>query len=204
MINRNRFANRVKERGIKMANMTLPSGLLINIEKNILGQHNKNDGVLGYYDRIEIKPVYHWFDYSPQKALPGGGMARKQTISFYPIKLLFPEPDVIRALESNGLDYTSWQGKLSESHMSENDLYGFFAAFPCVTVALVNLTDKFKGDFPREVCDGQLKRFAKVIGGFKRTLQRIDGVDFSKAHCCVLPTLGYSDYCILLAEHHWI
>lgn len=186
-----------------MAGITLPSGLMINIEKNILGLHHEDDGVLGYYDRLEIKPVYHWFDYLPHKVLSGKGQARKQTISFYPIKLLFPDQDVMKSLKDKGLDYKSWQEIYSTSRKQKSRANSFFSQFPCVTVALINLTDKFKGPAPRKTCSTQLIRLAKTIEGFEQTLQGTNNEDFSEAHCCVLPTLGYSDYCILLAERHW-
>lgn len=185
-----------------------PCGLLIKLEKNALGQHQSNSNyILGYYDRLAIEPIDHWLTYSPKNAAVLNAINKEYaqfprdsdalSVSSYPIKLIFPAKDVISTLTRNGLDYTSWQRNyLPASLVSPQK--SMFDTYPCVSVILINLTDRFKGDFPRDFCAGLLKSLSDVIkdcGLSKRELR--------EAHCCLMPSLGYSDYCILLAEKNW-
>lgn len=173
-----------------------PCGLLVNLEKDTLGSHHKrNDFVIGYFDRITILPIKHWLGFSPRNTVAAEQF--HQSVSSYPIKLIFPETGIADELGKRGWDYESWR-RLPESLFEEN---------PCITAVLVNLTDAFKGNTPRDVCGEQLRRFIEVIENGKFHLRGTKlpfrASEFSDAHCCILPSLGYSDYCILFAEKSW-
>lgn len=186
-----------------------PCGLCIKLEKDLLGERGAADGgehVLGYFDRVYINSVERWLDYSPRNSSPqeSGEVdlgKRGGSISAYPIKLLFPPAESIQKLERGSLDYASWRvlGQGNENKLSE-----LFEENPCITAILINLTDEFKGALPRDICGKQLLRLAQVI---EKAAQHKEGAysqrDLTQAHCCILPSLGYSDYCILLAEKQW-
>ena len=191
-------------------------GLVIKLEKDTLGKrHNGDNYVLGYYDRLDIQPIYNWFSYSPGNVLaeqkkPDGGQTGEpvlRPISYYPIKLVFPANEVSSRLEELGLNYSSWKRSRPLSGKTNEDFSTFFDSYPCISVVLINLTDQFKGDFPRDVCTEQLERLAQVIkkGNYQigETITAFDREAFHEAHCCILPSLGYSDYCILFAEKSW-
>lgn len=186
-----------------------PCGLIVRLEKDVLwSEHCGDDPILGYFDHMEFQPIDSWLQFSPRTTaveLDGKDSEdeiKEQPLSMYPIKLLFPEQAVMDALsETAGLNYTAWRGTIPEL-LKDN---------PCITVLLVNLTDEFKGEFPRDYCGKQLKRFAETIeaGQF---LYLDNGVgelsDYNQAwaqeaNFCIMPSLGYSDYCILLAERDW-
>ena len=184
---------------------TKPCGITIKLEKDILwAPHHGDDYILGYFDRITFQPVKYWLGFSPGASAirfdSRNSKTEKQSIpsyplSGYPIKLLFPASKMIGRLEDCGLDYQSWQGNIS----------ALLDRYPCVTVALVNLTDDFKGRWPQDVCGEQLERFAQIIRDGKYLPQGVQDeipVSFAQAgtediHLCILPSLGYSDYCIL-------
>ncbi len=189
-------------------------GLCIKLEKDLLGERGSADGgehVLGYFDRVYIDPVKRWLDYSPRNSAPQNSLSgesgevdcgkHSRSISAYPIKLLFPPTKSIQKLERGGLDYASWRVSGSGN---ENELSKLFEENPCITAILINLTDEFKGALPRDICGKQLLCLAQVI---KEAAQRerasYSQEDLTQAHCCILPSLGYSDYCILLAEKQW-
>lgn len=164
-------------------------GLLIRIEKNMLGDRKHSENyVMGYFDRLMIEPVKQWFDFSPHKtslSQNNGPLA----VSSYPIKLIFPSDAITDELRKSGWDYEDWQENPQE----------LIQQFPCVTVALINLTDKFKGTIPRDTCNKQLLRLSNMI----HQTGRFDTQALRDAHICILPSLGYSDYCILSAEKGW-
>lgn len=181
---------------------TKPCGLIIKLGKDTLGgRHGDNNYVLGYFDRLEFQAVNRWLDFSPNKTALGtctaSGQVGSQPVSSYPIKLLFPTMETIAELEKEGLDYECWMkvGRMEQECLASEDP-SLFEQYPCITVVLVNLTDGFKADYPRDICGDLLKRFVKVVGSF-------EDPNFKDAHCCVFPTLGYSDYCILFAEKSW-
>ena len=191
-----------------MAKIKKPCGLLITLEKNALGQHqSSNNYILGYYDRLAIEPIDHWLTYSPRNTTALGILNKERkrfledgdvlSVSNYPIKLIFPTEEVIAHLENQGLDYASWQCNYLPASPSSSE-ESMFDVYSCISVILINLTDQFKGNFPRDFCDELLKSLSRVIensGLRKESLQ--------EAHCCLMPSLGYSDYCILLAEKDW-
>ena len=189
-----------------------PCGLIIRLEKDALwAKRDGDDPVLGYFDHMRFQLIDSWLDFSPRTtAVELHGEDSKSfedaingsLLSMYPIKLLFPEQTVMDELcQSVGLSYNSWLDGIDR--LLERN--------PCLTVLLVNLTDEFKGDFPRDPCGEQLKRFADVIrqGQFLFP-DSGDGEpvpydpDWARnASLCVMPSLGYSDYCIIMAETDW-
>ncbi len=187
-----------------MAKKKNPCGLLIQLEKNALGQHqNGNNYIMGYYDRLTIKPVSNWLSYSPRNSAPSISKCRvipahgDDSISSYPIKLIFPAKHIREKLGKTGLYYESWQ--TNQLDYSQNQpTRGLFDDFPCISIILVNLTDAFKGEFPRDYCDELLIQLSEVISSCELSPSKLEN-----AHCCILPSIGYSDYCILLAEKDW-
>lgn len=176
------------------------SGLLIKLEKDALGnRQNGTDYLIGYFDRLSIQPVDRWLSFSPKFTAPHSEAKNDsfRPVSFYPIKLLFPNKTTIKYLQERGWDYESWQ----------DEEFDIFKNSPCITVALVNLTDTFKGKSPRDTVEAQLLRFIEAIedGTFYLHGKEVSFSfsEFKKAHCCILPSIGYSDYCILLAEETW-
>ena len=188
--------------------------MTIKLEKDILwAPHRGNDYILGYFDRITFSSVKNWLGFSPRASAvqfdsrqPKAGKKKKTDIpsyplSGYPIKLLYPSSKTICYLEGLGLDYQSWQGNVT----------ALLDDYPCATVALVNLTGEFKKQWSQDVCGEQLRHLAQVIRTGRYLLRGKKNeatVPFEKArtediHLCILPSLGYSDYCILLAEKDW-
>lgn len=188
-----------------------PCGLIVRLEKDALWSKRYGENpVLGYFDQMEFQPIYSWLQFSPRTTAVelydenDKDEVSKQPLSMYPIKLLFPEQTVMNTLnEETGLNYTVWRGNVPEL-LKQN---------PCITVLLVNLTDEFKGEFPRDPCGAQLRHFAKVIEeGLFLDPNDKKGIGMlcpykrewaQEANLCIMPSLGYSDYCILLAERSW-
>ena len=193
---------------------TKPCGMTIKLEKDILwAPHRGNDYILGYFDRITFSSVKNWLGFSPRASAvqfdsrqPKAGKKEKTDIpsyplSGYPIKLLYPSSKTIGYLEGLGLDYQSWQGNVT----------ALLDDYPCATVALVNLTRDFKKHWSQDVCGEQLRHLAQVIhtgrylprGKENEATVPFEGAGTEDIHLCILPSLGYSDYCILLAEKDW-
>ncbi len=175
-----------------------PCGLLVQIEKDALGRrHNQADYMIGYFDRLSIQPIQTWLQFMPSAITPNYSKVEAQPVSVYPIKLLFPSQEITSTLLGLGLDYESWA----------SGEYAFFDQYPCITVALINLTDLFKGSFPKASLDEQLMRFAKIAvqADYYRDGKKnqFSSDDLKDAHFCILPSLGYSDYCLLFAEKGW-
>lgn len=186
---------------------TDPCGLILKLEKDALWTpHLGNNFVLGYFDRLTFQRVDRWFDFSPRTSairfdpkqsssdVRGAGFP----LSMYPIKMLFPSSNVMERLHERGLDYAFWM----------NDIAKQLDSFPCLTVVLINLTDAFKEKrVTHDTCDKQLEQLVKVLdGGLFYTLGGAAPFDKAKAeaaHLCIMPSLGYSDYCVLIAEKDW-
>lgn len=190
-------------------NASRPCGLTIKLEKDILwAPHSGSDYILGYFDKISFLQVYGWLDFSPRATAAraamearGGGPVDKRhnPLSTYPLKLLFPSQETMDALKGWGFDYQFWMGRLPDS----------LDRCPSVTVMLVNLTDSFKDSVGKDVCGEQLAALAQVLhsGTFIRDGKTepapVGPEEFQNAHLCILPSLGYSDYCVLMAEEDW-
>lgn len=179
-----------------------PCGLIVKLGKDILwSEHRGTVPVLGYFDYVEFQQIHHWLQFSPRTTAVGfQNDTEGNPLSMYPIKLIFPEASVVNRLEESvGLSYTSWMGDLSK----------LLIQYPCVTILMVNLTDEFKGEIPRDPCGAQLERLARTIqeGQFllpgEKEPTAFNPAKATDAHLCIMPSLGYSDYCILLAEKTW-
>ena len=204
------MAKREQKAKNKKAARAVPCGLTIKLEKDLLGKRlDTDDGehVLGYFDRLYIRPVERWLDFSPKNTAPTerGGTGKDDgewPISSYPIKLLFPTSKDIKELEKCGLRYGRWRDPTTSG---AGAFRKFFDRYPCTTVILINLTDTFKGSFPRDICGKQMLRLAQVVQEAARRAGLSSGGrdGLVEANCCILPSLGYSDYCILMAEEQW-
>lgn len=186
-----------------MERETTPCGLRIKLEKDPLGiRRVSSDNVLGYYDRLSIQTVQKWLEFSPRNTAPQPKIPAEsaaQPISAYPIKLLFPNAKTVQKLKELGLCYDVWQNSSPDDHFQL-----LFNEYPCITVILANLTDKFKGKLPRNICEDQIVRFAECVkAGADDPKVSYDAAALQAAHFCIMPSLGYSDYCILLAEQTW-
>jgi len=165
-------------------------GLTLHLQKFGVGRvRDKSDAqantILGHYDHLVIRKVKRWLEYSPRMdwgcGIEGADTpSAKLPATHYPIKLLFPCEDGTDRLV--GFYYDSW--KRYEDMLEEN---------PCMTVVLLNLTDLYKAQV-----DGDL------LGAFLQLLRNSCEAELlSEARCCVLPSLGYSDFCILMAGKNW-
>jgi len=181
-----------------------PCGLMIELEKDTLGSRTQGDNyVLGYFDRLYIRPVAHWLNFSPRNSAPCS-RGDSWPLSSCPIRLLFPETAALNNLEKLGMDYGSWRPEDADAEGRSPALTKLFEDFPCFTVVLVNLTDDFKGEPPRDVCAAQLEKLVEVIrAGAAGAEPPYTMEGLRAAHFCILPSLGYSDYCILTAEKEW-
>lgn len=168
-------------------------GLQISLVKYALAEQ-RNSGsekyILGYFDAVEIQPITNWLDFSPGKASTS---FESRIISRYQIKLLFPQAEVCNTLEQRGCYSSVWENPCDNSFFNEN---------PCVSVILVNLTDQFKrwGTEPFahwNAYGNVLERFGELIDSL-RIKEKLQA-----AYTCILPSVGYSDYCILLAGKSW-
>lgn len=162
-------------------------GLTLQLQKFGVGKgRDRNDTdantILGHYDHLEIREVTRWLEYSPRMDWENGakGTTTNLTSSHYPIKLLFPCEDGTDRL--SGFCYEDWK-----------DYSTLLEKNPCITVVLLNLTDVYKA---------QVK--GDLLGAFLRLLKSSCEADLlSEVHCCVFPSLGYSDFCILMAGGSW-
>lgn len=192
-----------------------PCGLIVKLEKEILwSEHCGSTPILGYFDHMDIQKVDKWLNFSPRttavelyntgRSIDKNGRPplddqSSNALSTYPIKLIFPEPKVMSDLEDKvGFNFSVWR----------NDLPTLLKEYPCLTVILINLTDEFKGPIPRDPCGNQLMRLANTIKNGQFLSSDIKFFSYDKdlaqnANLCILPSLGYSDYCILLAEKSW-
>ncbi len=164
-------------------------GLTIQLQKyglDKLGKNGKtiNDLMLGHYDSLLIQPITQWLQFSPGSSNSG---SQENDISLlvthYPIKLLFPEDTIINGVLSH-YNYQAWK--------EPNTL---LSSKPCMALALVNLTDTYK----EEVGDRLLIDFANRISSYCNET----GLDLGSINCCILPSIGYSDFCILMADDNW-
>lgn len=162
-------------------------GLTLQLQKYGVGNviHNSTASlrVMGHYDGLLIRKIQKWFDYSPRKdweQVGNEGNSGEDLANHYPIKLIFPELE--QSEELPPLFYDDW--KNYEILLKKN---------PCMALVLVNLTNTYR----RQDTSKLLPNFLSLM---KR---RCDTTILTKTHCCVLPSLGYSDFCILMADDSW-
>lgn len=165
-----------------------PIGLTIQLQKYSIGRLPQVNGtasrfVLGYYDNLTINVNYQWLDYSPEKLLEqnfqdDGRMDSLTT--YYPIKLLFPHSGLMK--EMSTFSYNAWEYPPS-----------LLDKMPCMLLALVSLTDSYKHKVGND-----------LLGSFLKLIQdNVDSKLLKKVSCCVLPSIGYSDFCILMTDKQW-
>lgn len=162
-----------------------PTGLLVKVEKTggAFTQPAIRGLAIGYYDCVSIHPMQKWFEFSPDHLHDGndGGT--------YMMKLCCPSEPVRAKLEQQGLCYDRWV----------NDLEALVDEKPCVSVVLINLMDSFK--YP-DGKDTHSDLFSDILLKLVELLE-LPADELQAASCCILPSLGYSDYGILFAEKSW-
>lgn len=164
-------------------------GLTLQLQKFSVGtpshiRHVGGNTVLGHYDHLLINPVRRWLDFSPRmdwKYNEGSDFPDGQDhlVSHYPIKLLFPGQEVIR--KQSCFAYAEWK-----------DPETLLADKPCMTVVLLNLTDIYRK-----------QEGTQLLPNFLQLLRDNCQEQLEQMRCCVLPSLGYSDFCILMAGSSW-
>lgn len=163
-------------------------GLTLQLQKFGVGKsptarYESKNTVLGYYDGLVITPITRWLDFSPRMDWESNKKQNNlnDAVTHYPLKLLFPDLEVDG--EMTGFFYEAW--KKPETLLKNN---------PCMTVVLLNLTDTYKS----QVNGDLLREFLRLLTARHEFLPLLE-----KVHCCVLPSLGYSDFCILMADTNW-
>lgn len=163
-------------------------GLTLQLQKFGVGtspvaRYKSKNTVLGHYDDLVIAKITRWLDFSPRVDWESSKKHNvlNNTVTHYPLKLLFPDWGADG--DPMGFSYEAW--KAPETLLKSN---------PCMTVVLLNLTDAYK----KQVCENLLPDFLKLL-----TEKYEPDPPLEKVHCCVLPSLGYSDFCILMAGTDW-
>ncbi len=162
-------------------------GLTLQLQKYSVGNNTHNSTaqfrVMGHYDGLLIRKIQKWFDYSPRKdweQVGNEGNSGEDLANHYPIKLLFPGLE--QSVEFPPLYYDDWENYET-----------LLEKYPCMTLVLVNLTNAYR-----------CQDISNLLPSFLRLLKKsCDTTILIKTHCCVLPSLGYSDFCILMADDNW-
>ncbi len=162
-------------------------GLKLNLKKyginHVEEKKTAMNVVLGHYDALEVKPVSKWLEFQPHQGFDVGEEARNSALSNqYPIKLIFPDPKCLPSKFQEGLK------KINTWYRS--DAPGPDA--PCLTLTLANLTDAFK-----ETCTEPYLAFLDQVA--QECQAQLDELPM----CCILPSIGYSDCCIMMADQSW-
>lgn len=180
----------MKEKQADSGDEPMVIGLTLQLQKFSVGkplgdEDVKADTILGHYDSLTIRRIYKWLEFSPRVDWNGDQQApdlkkAEMLATHYPIKLLFPawgeqgNPD--------GFYYEAW--KCHETLLEQN---------PCMTVVLLTLTDAYK-----ELVGGD------YLNSFLSLLRESCHPELlAEVNCCVLPSLGYSDLCVLMAGVNW-
>ena len=164
-------------------------GLTLQLQKFSVGtpshiRHMNGNTVLGHYDHLLINQVRRWLDFSPRmdweySEKPNSSNKQDHLVSHYPIKLLFPSQEIIS--KHPDFAYAEWTNP--ETLLASN---------PCMAVALLNLTD----DYRRQTGNQLLPNFLQLLRDSCQS-------QLKQMQCCVFPSLGYSDFCILMAGSSW-
>lgn len=183
----------------KPATKKPPVGLLLSLEpKPDYTETTSTEGLnklgvaIGYFDYVRFSPVQEWFDFCPDH-LDLGHESKN-----YFLKLCFPTKDVREKLEAKGFSYDCWMKNHSD----------LFQEKPCVSVVLVNLTDTFKYSSTDRKKDPFTELLEELADALTKACEACDEATppeamLRQASCCILPSLGYSDYGILFAEETW-
>lgn len=79
---------------------------------------------------------------------------------------------------------------------------------PCVSIILLNLTDEYKKFVREEKMESLSDIFPQErvlidLGKHITEICKSNNVDLSKINCCIMPSMGYSDFCLLTAGENW-
>ncbi len=160
-------------------------GLTLQLQKFCVGtpthiRHRGKSAVLGHYDHLLINEIRRWLDFSPRTDWECGRAPRRDRLaSHYPIKLLFPSQNIINSQP----DFAYAQWKSPQTLLLE---------YPCITVVLLNLTDDYRK-----------QEGARLLPNILQLLRDSCQDLLKQMKCCVLPSLGYSDFCVLMAGSGW-
>lgn len=161
-------------------------GLVLQLQKlgigNINGESMSPNTILGHYDSLKISTVTRWLDFSPRVDWTSVDFVNQSNsiVTHYPIKLIFPA--LQQKCQYPPLHYEEW--KDCENMLGKN---------PCMALVLLKLTDAYKAT----VGNHSLQSFLELIK------KHFKNQELKKVHFCVLPSLGYSDFCILMASNGW-
>ena len=145
--------------------------------------------VLGHYDRMLLKPITRWLDFTSNSAADDAQAAREPErpdvntmVTYYPIKVLFP--DAASLPDGAGDTYGAWKDFRRLLHQE-----------PCVTLVLLNLTDRYNEHTLRET---RLRALLDLFASDAEMTRLSEAVKL-----CLLPCIGYSDFCILMSGGSW-
>ena len=150
-----------------------------------------NDGgftVLGHYDKLFVEPISRWLEFSPgalwkRSGLPGDAQGEPFNLSsYYPIKILFPDPAVETKWDK--FAYSRWR-----------DYKQLMSGAPCMSLVLINLTDAYKQAVKKQ---SLLENFLDLLVKDEQILPLILPCSLG-----VFPCIGYSDFCLLMAGKNW-
>ena len=163
-------------------------GLTIYLKKYSLGKvtrgiQNEPNIILGHYDSILITPISKWLDYANIYPLKNTNESdpTSRYVKRYPIRLLFPSDDIIK--KYGHFHYNAW--KEYEGLLQENN---------CMTLVLVNLTDEYKENVENDL----LENFLDLLSNDTKIRGSLSDVYF-----VALPSMGYSDFCVLMCSKEW-
>ena len=179
--------------------------------------------VLGYYDSLNIQEMKCWMDYSPGTKLYKSDWLSPATdpaiVTFYPVKLIFTSSFGSAFLAKNS---EIWKNPkmLLKDH-------------PCFTLVLLKLTDTFKECCEKKfaqnrsaqeggnVTDSDMEEWKAshveheispssslnnyILNEFLGLMEADTEIKqyANDTNCCVAPSIGYSDFCILMAGTGW-
>jgi len=163
-------------------------GLTIQLHKYGLNTSDRGKTqklIFGFYDSLVIKPVRQWLQYSPRNGYDAACSVSTLEVSHYPIKVLFPGQEEISRLPD--FCYKEW-----------TDPDFMLQQYPCVSIFLITLTDEFVNNALKQKQEPSI-RFAETVQEHCKAQK----MNLQGAHCCILPSIGYSDCCILAADNSW-
>lgn len=162
-------------------------GLTLQLHKYSVGNMNQKRNaemlIWGHYDSLQINPITKWLDYSPKldMELESRKDQFRNLANFYPVKLIFPSVEEADYLPP--MCYADWK-----------EFNALLEEKPCMSIVLLNVTNSFKSE--TEV-NSLLDKFLRMIK------THCNSEKLKRAYFCVIPTLGYSDFCILMAGKSW-
>ena len=144
--------------------------------------------VLGHYDKLFIEPIHRWLDFSPGTLWKTSALHLDEKIetvtpsSYYPIKILFPGQEVEKRWGE--FAFSSWR---NYEHLLNSA--------PCMSLVLINLTDAYKQAVEKQSLLESLLGMISNNVNIRPLMQ--------PCSLCVLPCMGYSDFCLLMTGENW-